>query len=377
MSFLKEFDKNLATNLAEFSKSATKSDVRRVLSKSRIGSIEDFAVLISPSADAYLEEMATRSHIITERNFGRTMRMFVPLYVSNCCVNNCLYCGFAKRNHIERKTLTLDEVKAEVDATYALGFRSILLVAGETPKLVNLGYIDECIKIAAKKFASISVEIAPSPVNVYKKFVQNGCEGLTVFQETYEPEIYKVMHPSGPKSNYGWRLDTPSRAAEAGMRNVGLGPLFGLNDWYFEIIACAMHAKHLYKNYYKARVGISLPRMRPAESNFVAKESCVPNDKELVKIVCALRLCMEHLTITVSTREPPYLRDGLVGLGVTQMSAASSTKPGGYAEPETAGGQFDINDDRSVEEFSRMLISKGYEPVWKDFDISLTSVKNV
>ena len=374
MSFFAEFDRAFAKRLAEISKSATLADVKRALAKPRATSIEDFAVMISPSADACLEQMAQRSHLLTERNFGRTMRMFVPLYVSNVCVNNCLYCGFAKRNHIERKTLTLDEVRAEVDATYAMGFRSILLVAGESPKLVNLGYMDECIKIAAKKFASISVEIAPSPVAVYKRFVEEGCEGLTVFQETYDPDVYKVMHPSGPKANYAWRLDTPSRAAEAGMRNLGLGPLFGLNDWYFEIIACAMHAKYLYKNYYRARVGISLPRMRPAESGFVAKESCVPNDRELVKIVCALRICMEHLTITLSTREPRYLRDGLVGLGVTQMSAASSTKPGGYAEPETAGGQFDINDDRSVEEFSKMLVSKGYEPVWKDFDISLTKV---
>lgn len=375
MSFFRDFDKDLALKLAELSKSAAPADVRRVLCKGRAASIEDFAILISPAADAFLEQMAQISHSITERNFGRTMRMFVPLYVSNVCVNNCLYCGFAKRNHIERKTLTLDEVRAEVDATHKMGFRTILLVAGESPKLVNLGYMDECIKIAAEKFASISVEIAPSPVAVYRRFVSEGCEGLTVFQETYEPDVYKVMHPSGPKSNYAWRLDTPTRAAEAGMRNIGLGPLFGLNDWYFEIIACAMHAKYLYKNFYKARVGISLPRMRPAESGFVAKPSCVPSDRELVRIVCALRICMEHLTITVSTREPRYLRDGLVGLGVTQMSAASSTKPGGYAEPETAGGQFDINDDRSVEEFSKMLVSKGYEPVWKDFDIALTSAR--
>lgn len=375
MSFFKAFNAEYAKELAAISKSATKDDVRRVLSKQKPTSIEDFAILISPAADAFLENMAQMSHTISERNFGRTIRMFVPLYVSNICVNNCLYCGFAKRNHIERKTLTLDEVRAEVDATYNMGFRSILLVAGESPKLVNLGYIDECIKICAKKFASISVEIAPSPVKIYENFVKNGCEGLTVFQETYDSEVYKVMHPSGPKSNYAWRLDTPTRAAQAGMRNVGLGPLFGLNDWYFEIIACAMHAKHLYKNYHKARVGISLPRMRPAESGFVAKHEFVPTDKELVKVVCALRICMEHLTITVSTREPRYLRDGLVGLGVTQMSAASSTKPGGYAEPETAGGQFEICDDRSVEEFSKMIISKGYEPVWKDFDLSLAGVK--
>lgn len=370
MSFFDEFNPNLARELSEKSKKATRQDVIKSLSKSRL-SLEDFAILISPAADEFLEIMAQRSKQITERNFGKTIRMFVPLYVSNTCVNNCKYCGFAKRNNIERKTLTFDEVRKEVEATHKMGFRSILLVAGESPKLVNLGYIDECIKIAAEKFPSVSVEIAPSPVAIYKNFVKNGCEGLTVFQETYDTEIYKEMHPSGPKSNFKWRLATPERAAQAGMRVVGLGALFGLNDWRFETLACAMHAKYLYKNYYRTRVGISLPRMRPAESHFVAQNEFVPNDRDLVKIICALRMYLEHLTITVSTREPRYLRDGLVGLGVTQMSAASSTKPGGYAEKDSSGEQFNINDDRSVEEFSEMIRSKGYEPVWKDFSQSL------
>ena len=371
MGFFEEFNPQQAGRLADFSKKAGRADVERALLKSGRRSIEDFAALISPAADAYLEGMAQISARLTERNFGKAIRMFVPLYVSNVCVNNCKYCGFAKRNNIERKTLTLDEVAAEVDATYNMGFRSILLVAGESPKLVNLGYIDECIKIAAKKFASISVEIAPSPVAVYNSFVKNGCEGLTVFQETYDCDVYRDMHPSGPKANFKWRLGTPERALEAGMRVAGLGALFGLNDWRFEIISCAMHAMFLYKNFYRARVGISLPRMRPAASGFQPKEGCVPADAELVKIICALRIMFEHLAITVSTREPRYLRDGLVGLGATQMSAASSTRPGGYAEKETAEGQFDIDDDRTVEEFSKMIISKGYEPVWKDFDLAL------
>lgn len=369
MGFFEEFDPAQALSLAEISRNSTRADVGRVLSKSGLKSIEDFAVLISPAADFYLEDMAQRSSLITERNFGKTIRMFVPLYVSNVCVNNCRYCGFAKRNNIERKTLTLEEVRAEVDATYKMGFRSILLVAGESPKLVNLGYMDECIKIAAKRFPSISVEIAPSPVSVYKSFVKNGCEGLTVFQETFDSEVYKYMHPSGPKSNFKWRLGTPERALEAGMRVAGLGALFGLNDWRYEIISCAIHAKYLYRNFYRARIGISLPRMRPAASGFQPKPEFVPTDRELVKIICALRIVFEHLAITVSTREPRYLRDGLVGLGVTQMSAASSTRPGGYAEHETAEGQFDIDDDRSVEEFANMIASKGYEPVWKDFDL--------
>ncbi len=369
MSFFSEFDANFARELSALSLKFEAGDVERVLRKGYASSIEDFASLISPAADNYLEQMASLSSKITMRNFGKTIRMFVPLYVSNVCVNNCKYCGFARRHNIERKTLTLKEVEAEVKATYALGFRSILLVAGESPELVTSGYLEDCIKICAKKFPSISVEIAPSSIEVYERFTSLGCEGLTVFQESYDTEIYKEMHPSGPKANYEWRLGTPERGAKGGMRSVGLGPLFGLGDWRFEIIACALHAKYIYKNFYKTRVNISLPRMRPAESGFVPQEGHVPSDKELVKILCALRLFMEHLGLVVSTREPRKLRDGLVGLGVTQMSAASSTKPGGYAEEETAGGQFDIDDNRSVEEFTAMLKSKGYEPVWKDFDL--------
>jgi 2-iminoacetate synthase len=369
MSFFSEFDPQYARTLSLLSQTARAEDVERVLKHGQAKSIEDFAALISPAADAYLEKMAALSSAATLRNFGRTIRMFVPLYVSNICVNNCLYCGFARRHNIERKTLSLAEVEAEVKATHDMGFRSILIVAGESPQLISSGYLEDCIKICAKKYPSISVEIAPSPADVYARFTKIGCEGLTVFQETYDTELYKVMHPSGPKSNFEWRLGTPERAAEGGMRSLGLGPLFGLGDWRFEIIACAMHAKFLYKNANKCRVNISLPRMRPAESGFKPKEGHVPTDSELVKILCALRLFMQHLGLVVSTREPRYLRDGLVGLGVTQMSAASSTKPGGYAEPESAGSQFDIDDDRSVQEFSQMIISKGYEPVWKDFDL--------
>lgn len=369
MSFLSKFDLPRAKELALLSLNANAVDVRRVLNAGFAKSIEDFAALISPAADAFLEELAQISKRLSERNFGRTIRMFVPLYLSNFCVNNCVYCGFARRHGIERKTLSYAELAAEINATYDMGFRSILLVSGENPELISSGYLQECVKIAAKKFPSISVEIAPSPAEVYGALTNLGCEGLTVFQETYEPELYKTMHPSGPKANYAWRLGTPERGAEGGMRSLGLGPLFGLGPWRFELIACAMHAKYLYKYAPRCRINMSLPRMRPAESGFIPQDGDVPTDRELVKIICALRLYMERLGIVVSTREPKYFRDGVVGLGVTQMSAASSTKPGGYVAPENAGGQFDIDDVRSVGEVSSMIISKGYEPVWKDFDL--------
>ena len=369
MSFFGEFDPQRARELAALSKSATPQDVERVLKCGHAKTFEEFAALISPAADAHIETMAALSATITQRNFGRAIRMFVPLYLSNVCVNNCVYCGFARRHKIARKTLTPSEVSAEAEAAHAMGFRSILLVAGESPQLIESGYMEECVEICAKKFPSISVEIAPSPANVYAKLAARGCEGLTVFQETYDVGLYKTMHPSGPKADFKWRLATPERSAQGHMRSLGLGPLFGLGDWRFEIMAVAMHAKFLYKNAPKCRINISLPRMRPAESGFIPQVGHVPSDKELVKILCALRLFMQHLGIVVSTREPRRLRDGLVGIGTTQMSAASSTKPGGYAVPDEAGAQFEIDDNRSVKEIADMITAKGYDPVWKDFDI--------
>lgn len=369
-NFSELFDVEYVKRLRDLSVSATSTDVKRVIASGEAKNFEDFAILLSPIADKFLEEMALISRNITQKFFGKTIRMFAPLYLSNDCVNNCKYCGFARRHNIERKTLSFDEVKLEIDALYNLGFRNVLLVAAENPKLVSSGYIEECIRIGSKKVPSISLEIAPSSVDDYKRFVSATCEGLTVFQETYDKDVYKSMHPSGPKSNFEYRLDTPDRAGLAEIRNIGLGALYGLNDWIFETIALAMHAKHLYKSHWRSRVGISLPRMRPAESNYVSECKYIPSDRAIVKIMCALRMFISRVQIVVSTRESEKFRDNVIGLGVTQMSAESRTKPGGYAKSEDGGEQFCINDARTAKVFSDVVRSKGYDVVWKDFDNS-------
>ena len=356
--------------LAKESLKATEADVLRILRAGKATTLEEFAVLISPSASSYIEQMAQLSSAITRKYFGRTMRLFAPLYVSNECVNNCVYCGFANRNKIERRTLTLDEVRREVDAVYNLGFRNLLIVAAENPKLVSSGYIADVIDIAIKKMPSVSIEIAPSRVEDYKKYVEAGCEGLTVFQETYDEKVYPTLHPSGPKSVFSWRLATPERGAEAGMRKLGLGPLLGVNEWRFEILATALHAKYLFHKAWRTQVSISLPRMRPAKSGYVPLPQNIPTDRELVQTTCALRIFLSRLAIVVSTRESRKLRDGMMTLGVTQMSAFSSTKPGGYADREESGEQFHIDDGRTPQEFSEALKAKGLDPVWKDFDTS-------
>ena len=369
-TFLEELRSWDLHGLAKESLKATEADVVRILRTGKASTLEEFAALISPAATPYLEQMAQLSSAITRKYFGRTMRLFAPLYVSNECVNNCVYCGFANRHKIERRTLTLDEVRREVDAVYNLGFRNLLIVAAENPKLVSSGYIADVIDIAIKKMPSVSIEIAPSRVEDYKKYVEAGCEGLTVFQETYDEKVYPTLHPSGPKSVFSWRLATPERGAEAGMRKLGLGPLLGVNEWRFEILAVALHARYLLHKAWRTQVSISLPRMRPAASGYVPLPQNIPNDRELVQVTCALRIFLSRLAIVVSTRESRKLRDGMMTLGVTQMSAFSSTKPGGYADREESGEQFHIDDGRTPQEFSEALKAKGLDPVWKDFDRS-------
>ena len=366
-TFLEELRSRDLHALSADCRKTSPRDVELILRKGCADSLEEFAALISPAAEAYIEPMARLSASITRKYFGRTMRMFAPLYVSNECINNCVYCGFAHRHAIERRTLTLDEVRREVDAIYNLGFRNILLVAAENPKLVSSGYMADVIDIAIKKMPSVSIEIAPSRVVDYKKYVDAGCEGLTVFQETYDEKVYPTLHPTGPKSVFWWRLGTPERGAEAGMRKLGLGPLLGVNEWRFEVLAVALHARYLMHKAWKSQISVSLPRMRPAASGYIPLPENIPNDRELVQVTCALRIFLSRLAIVVSTRESRKLRDGLMGLGVTQMSAFSSTKPGGYADREDSGEQFHIDDGRTPQEFAQALRQHGLDPVWKDF----------
>ncbi len=371
-TFSEVFDSDLAWKLADISKNASARDVEAVLNKGSNFTIRDFAILLSDEAMNHLEYLAQLSHNITKKYFGKTIALFAPLYFSNNCMNNCKYCGFAVRHKIERKTLSFEEIEEECKAIHKLGFRDILLVSSENPKATPRSYMVEAIKICHKYFPSVGIEIAPSPTEDYAEYVENGCANLTVFQETYDKNIYPDYHPSGPKKDFTWRVDTPDRGAKAGMRKLGLGPLLGLNDWRFELIAMAMHAQHLYKNYWKLKIGVSLPRMRPYVGSMYINPDNVPTDKQVVQIIAALRIVFNRIGITVSTRECPKFRDGVIPVGTTQMSAASSTKPGGYAKPESSGEQFEISDNRSVEEFSKAIKAASYEVVWKDFDNTLS-----
>jgi 2-iminoacetate synthase len=354
--------------------------------------LREFERLIAPSSDADFEAIAQRSQLLTRQNFGRTMRLFAPLYLSNECINNCRYCGFSRDNPILRVTLELDQVVAEARHLAAEGFRQILLVAGEHPKFVSGSYLSDCIRALAPDFSSIAIEVGPMETAEYLPVVQAGAEALVVYQETYNRQVYAEMHTSGPKRDFDWRLDCPERGYDAGFRRIGIGALFGLAPWREEAIALAAHVDYLLKRCWQAHISVSLPRLRPAAGGFEPAQTI--SDRELAQLICALRISFPQLGIVLSTRERASLRDALVPLGVTMMSAGSHTEPGGYTgqgadnlhltvrgrivAPEfeegldrLATGQFEISDERSPLEIAASLRRTGLEPVWKDWDQAL------
>ena len=347
---------------------ATAGDVERALRSPR-RSLADFAALLSVPARDRLEDLARVAHDLTVRRFGRTIHLFAPLYLSNECVSTCTYCGFSAGNDIARRTLAPDEVLGEARELVARGFRHLLLVSGEHARVVSKDYLVECVAALAPEVPSISVEVQVWDTDTYRRLVEAGCEGLVVFQETYDRDTYAGAHLKGKKRNYDWRLAAPDRGAQAGMRRLGLGVLLGLHpDWRAEALALAAHARALMTRWWRCEVSVSLPRLRPAAGGY---EPAVPvGDADLVQLLCALRLALPDVALVLSTREPPALRDALLRLGVTHLSAGSHTEPGGYAAPSGAEPQFDVSDTRSPAEVAAVVRSAGYDTVWKDWQRS-------
>ena len=343
---------------------ANPAAVERVL-RARRRTIADFAVLLSAAAADRIEDMAAAAQSTTVRRFGRTVRLFAPLYLSNECVSTCTYCGFSAGNEIARRTLSPDEALTEARALHARGFRHLLLVSGEHARVVSKDYLVDCVRVLAPEIPSLSVEVQVWDTETYRRLVEAGCEGLVVYQETYDRDTYAGVHLKGKKRNYNWRLAALDRGAEAGMRRLGLGALLGLHpDWRLDGLAVAAHARALMRRWWRCEVSASLPRLRPAAGGF---EPAVPvNDRQLVQLLCALRLFLPDLGLSLSTREAPALRDALLRLGVTQMSAGSHTEPGGYASESEAEPQFEVSDTRSPAEVADTLRAAGYDPVWMD-----------
>ena len=328
----------------------------------------EFVSLLSPERENYLEEIAKRAHQITLRNFGRTMQLYTPIYLSNYCENQCLYCGFNAENKIERKKLTFDEIKAEAEFISKTGLKHILILTGDSRAVSSLSYIKDALKILRGYFSSISIEIYALSEEEYAGLISEGVDGLTIYQEVYDQGIYGKMHSVGAKRDYLFRLDAPERGAKAGMHSVNIGVLLGLNDWRREVFLLGLHAKYLQDNYPDLEIGVSLPRIRPQMGDF-----SVPNpvsDKNIVQILAALRIFLPRIGIALSTRENPEFRNNLIPLGITRMSAGSSTYVGGHtakAFSDKSVPQFKISDERDVEEVRKALEKKGYQPVLKDW----------
>lgn len=343
---------------------ATGADVTQVLAQRR-RSLDDLAVLLSPAAALRLEDLARAAAATTRHRFGRVVRLFAPLYVSNECVSVCTYCGFSAGNDVARRTLSPEEVLAEARELRSRGFRHILLVSGEHARIVSKDYLVECVRLLAPEIPSVAIEVQVWDTATYRRLVDAGCEGLIVYQEAYDRATYASCHVKGKKRNYEWRLGALDRGAEAGMRRLGIGALLGLHpDWRSEVIAVVAHAQALIRRWWRCDVSISMPRLRPAAGGFEPERPVT--DAELVQALCAVRLCAPDVGVSLSTREPPELRDGLLRLGITQMSAGSHTEPGGYAAPSEAEPQFEVSDTRSPAQVASALRSAGFDPVWMD-----------
>ncbi|MBL4643267.1 MAG: 2-iminoacetate synthase ThiH [Flavobacteriaceae bacterium] len=344
--------------------SKTAADVVRALGNSK-RDLEDFKALISPAARPYLEQMAQLSQMLTQKRFGNTMQMYAPMYLSNECQNICTYCGFSMTNKIPRRTLTDAEILKEVAFLKQKGYDHILLVTGEANKTVGIDYIKNALQLIRSHFSNITIEVQPLDKEDYELLIENGLYAVLVYQETYHRDEYKKHHPKGKKSNFDYRLDTPDRLGKAGIHKIGLGALFGLEDWRADSFFTALHLKYLQKTYWKTKYSISFPRLRPHSGGLEPKVEMT--DPDLVQLICAFRLLDEDVELSMSTRESEVFRNNIVHLGITSISAESKTNPGGYAvEPESLE-QFEISDERSTEEIATMLKSQGIEVVWKDW----------
>lgn len=325
--------------------------------------VPSLPALLAPGVD--LEQLAGRAREVTLQRFGRAVRLFAPLYVSNACLSSCTYCGFSKYLDVARRTLTVEQVVEEAQSLVAQGFRHLLLVSGEHRVEVSADHLVACI-VALRPFVpSLSIETQTWSDDTYARLVEAGLEGVVHYQETYDRGRYAETHVAGWKRDYDRRLASTERAAEAGVRRLGIGVLLGLSaDWRADVQAVAEHAVWLQRHYWRTEVTVSLPRIKSSASGF---QPLVPvTDAEYVQALCALRLVAPEVGIVLSTREAPALRDGLVRIAVTTMSAGSSTEPGGYLHPGEAQEQFAISDERSPAEVAAMLVAAGYDPVWKD-----------
>ncbi|EGO63387.1 2-iminoacetate synthase ThiH [Acetonema longum] len=338
--------------------------IERILGQDRLLPT-DFLALLSPAAQPYLEAMAQKARRLTVQHFGKTILLYTPLYLSDYCSNQCQYCGFNVRNPLKRKQLSLEEVEEAARRIAATGLKHILILTGDARAISSPDYIADCAGVLRKYFTSIAIEVYAMTQEEYGQLVNAGVDGFTIYQETYNEEYYDLIHVSGPKKDYRFRLDAPERACRAGMRSVNIGALLGLDDWRRDGFFTGLHAHYLQNQYPAVEISLSLPRIRPHAGEFQPR--CPVTDKQMVQFLLALRLFLPRAGITISTRENARFRDNLLSLGVTKMSAGSHTAVGAQIDKEENAGQFEISDPRNVAEMSAALRQMGYQPLYQDW----------
>lgn len=364
MSFIEKFGQLDWDDISLAILSKTSVDVERALSKPK-RDLEDFKALISPAAEPYLEQMAQASYALTRKRFGNTMSLYIPLYLSNLCANACSYCGFSMENRIRRRTLNQVEVEAEIEAIKKMKFDSVLLVTGEHETKVGMDYFREMLPVIKSQFNYLAMEVQPLEQHEYAELKTLGLDAVMVYQETYHPSTYAQHHLRGNKTNFEFRLETPDRLAKAGIDKIGIGALIGLDDWRTDCFYVAAHLDYLERTYWQTRYSISFPRLRPCAGGLQPKS--IMSDKQLVQLICAFRLINPEVELSLSTRENEAFRDNVLPLGITSMSAASKTQPGGYAMQDVELEQFEISDDRSAASVENMIRKRGFDPVWRDW----------
>ena len=356
------------TRVEDLLASVTPADVESAL-RADSRDERDIAALLSPYADAYLEPIAKEAQRLTRWHFGRTIGLYVPLYLSNVCGADCTYCGYAVRsgNKEKRITLTENEIRQECEALRDMDYQNVLLLTGEAPRAVTVEYIANSVSIAREYFPSVSIEIYTLDSEAYEDLTARGLEGVTIYMETYDRPTYSEIHLLGEKADYEYRLNASERAGHAGARKLNIGVLLGLTDWRVDCFWLALHGRYLQKTCWQSSIALSFPRLQHVPDRFDIP--ALVSNREMVQIMLAMRLAFPEAGFNVSTREAPAFRDHLIPLCTTMMSAGSSTRPGGYATTEDdVLQQFAIDDLRSVDEVAQVIRAAGYDPVWKDFD---------
>ena len=363
MSFFDVLSKYDVDKFKELVDSKTDKDIELALAKQGAPTIDDFAALISERARThYLDVMVQMSMQLTRKRFGRCINMYLPLYLTNLCSNKCAYCGFSVANKFKRVVLTLEEIEEELQAMNKMGYTNILLVSGENSHKAGMPYFEQVLPLAKNYADYLQMEVQPLETDEYARLKELGLDAVSVYQETYHPEYYKKVHLAGKKADMRFRMETPDRLGQAGIDKVGMGALLGLYDWKVDLVATAMHVLYMRDKYWKTNLSISFPRLRPAQGGFEPHSPV--SDAKLLQIICAWRIFDNELDLTISTRESAQFRDLILPVGITALSAGSSTEPGGYAHKGQNLEQWTVNDARPVDEVVKVMEESGFDAVF-------------